>query len=327
MYYVYEWFIVETGEVIYVGKGTGRRYKVRKHNRLFNEMIRRFECDSRIVKEFGTEREAFEFEFVRINEMHECGQCVCNIHNGGYGGTVEWWTDELLAHYSEINVMKSEEQRKRMSDNNPMKDKKIAEKTNSRKRKAVIIGEREYPSIKAVCEAYHTSSEVVATWCKKGVNAKGEKCKYKGLDQVDFTDKRYNKGGSRAVVYKDVRYECIKDFAIAIGIGERTASEWLKRGFNPDGIPCRYENDARELVFINKHVARNKAKSKPVIVNGVEYKSCEEASKALGIAKTTIYSYLQGIRKSTKYICKYGNQQPSRGNTDDSTPEGSTTNR
>lgn len=52
MYYVYEWFIVETGEVIYVGKGTGRRYKVRKHNRLFNEMIRRFECDSRIVKEF-----------------------------------------------------------------------------------------------------------------------------------------------------------------------------------------------------------------------------------------------------------------------------------
>ena len=129
MYYVYEWFIVETGEVIYVGKGTGRRYKVRKHNRLFNEMIRRFECDSRIVKEFGTEREAFEFEFVRINEMHERGQCVCNIHNGGYGGTVEWWTDELRAHYSEINVMKSEEQRKRMSENNPMKDKKIAEKT------------------------------------------------------------------------------------------------------------------------------------------------------------------------------------------------------
>lgn len=36
MFYVYEWFIKETNEVIYVGKGKGKRYKVRKHNRLFD---------------------------------------------------------------------------------------------------------------------------------------------------------------------------------------------------------------------------------------------------------------------------------------------------
>ena len=327
MYYVYEWFIVETGEVIYLGKGSGRRYKVRKHNRLFNEMIRRFNCDSRIVREFETEREAFDYEFVRVNEMRDSGQCVCNIHNGGYGGTVEWWTDEMRAHYSETNVMKSEEQRKRMSANNPMKDKATAEKTNAKKRKAIIVGEREYPSIKMVCDVYHTSPQVIATWCRKGVNAIGEKCRYKDSEQVEFSDKRYNKGGSRAVVYKGIRYECIKDFANEIEIGERTASEWLKRGFNPDGIPCRYENDTRNLVYVNRHTVRNKAKSKSVIVNGVEYRSVEEASDSLHIAKTTIYAYLQGRRKSTKYICKYGNQQPSRGNTDNSTPEGSTTNR
>lgn len=30
MFYVYEWFIVETGEIFYVGKGTGKRYQVKK---------------------------------------------------------------------------------------------------------------------------------------------------------------------------------------------------------------------------------------------------------------------------------------------------------
>ena len=52
MFYVYEWFIKETNEVIYVGKGCGRRYKVTKHNKFFNDMIKRFDCDSRIIKEF-----------------------------------------------------------------------------------------------------------------------------------------------------------------------------------------------------------------------------------------------------------------------------------
>lgn len=31
MFYVYEWYIVDTGEIIYVGKGKGNRYKVRKN--------------------------------------------------------------------------------------------------------------------------------------------------------------------------------------------------------------------------------------------------------------------------------------------------------
>ena len=35
MFYVYEWFIKETDEIIYVGKGCRNRYKVRKHNRFF----------------------------------------------------------------------------------------------------------------------------------------------------------------------------------------------------------------------------------------------------------------------------------------------------
>ena len=39
MFYVYEWFIKESGKVFYVGKGHKNRYKVRKHNKLFNYIL------------------------------------------------------------------------------------------------------------------------------------------------------------------------------------------------------------------------------------------------------------------------------------------------
>lgn len=319
MYYVYEWYIVESGEVIYVGKGCRNRYKVKKHNKLFNEMIKRFHCESRILKQFNDEKEAFEYEFLRINEMKNIGQCVCNIYNGGFGGSGEWWTEELRKKYSENNVMKSEKQRKRMSDNNPMKDKIIAEKNNRKKRKAVVIGNNEYPSILIACQAYNTTSDVIATWCKKGINRYGEICHYKGQKQIEFTDKRYNKGGSKSVVYKNVTYESIKDFAYDIGISETTANSWLKRGFSPDGIPCRYKDDNREIEFINRYTKRNKDKARTVIINNIEYSSCEMASKQLHIPKSTLYKYLKGTSHNPKYCCEYGNQKPRRRNTDNST--------
>lgn len=326
MYYVYEWYIKDTDEIIYVGKGTRNRYKVRKHNKLFNEMIRRFECDSRIVKEFKTEKEAFDYEYERINTLKEKNECVCNIHKGGYGGSTEWWNEELRKRYSEKNVMKSEYQRERMSKSNPMKDPVIAEKTNGQKRKAVIIGDIEYRSIKEAHIALNVTTETIVLWCNKGINSLGQKCRYKGKPQVEYEGKRYNKGGSKSVVYQGIEYECVKDFAVAIGIAENTAHSWLRRGYNPDGIPCRYKNDNRELYYENRFVKRNKARAKTVIVNGIEYKSCLDASQKLNIPKTTLYSYLQGRKYNPKCICKYGNQQPSQGNTDKSTLKGPETN-
>ena len=91
MFYVYEWYVVESGEIFYVGKGTRNRYKVRKHNKFFNDFITRYNCDSRIIKEFKTEKEAFEYEYERINELKCIGQCVCNIYKGG---TDIWMKEE-----------------------------------------------------------------------------------------------------------------------------------------------------------------------------------------------------------------------------------------
>ena len=101
MFYVYEWFNVNSGEVIYVGKGTKRRYKVRKHNKLFNELISKVPCDSRIIAEFPSEEEAFLYEQERIAFLKSKGECECNIYKGGFGGSVADWSDDKRKQYSE----------------------------------------------------------------------------------------------------------------------------------------------------------------------------------------------------------------------------------
>ena len=328
MYYVYEFYDVNTNEILYVGKGCGNRYKTRYgRNKLLTEKLNKSACDSRIIKYFDSEKDAFDYEYQRINKLKSEGQCTCNIHCGGAGGSGEYWTDELRKEYSENNVMKNPEQRKRMSKNNPMKNFEVAKRVASQKSRPVIINGIEYSSIKEACEKLHTTTETIRLWCNKGINSNGELCRYKDQEQAIFTDKRYNKGGSKAVIYQGIRYEAIIDLAKALNRGETTIHTWLKRGFSPDGIPCRYEDDTRELVFENRHIKRNKAKAKRVIINGIYYKSCEEASDKLNIPKSTLYSYLNGSKHNPDFICKYDDQQPSQENVSKSILEGSETNR
>lgn len=319
MYYVYEWYIVNTNEVIYVGKGTGRRYRVRKHNKFFNDMICRYKCDSRIVKEFEDEKDAFEYEFERVRELKAKGECVCNIYDGGFGGTTSWWTEEERQRYSEKNVMKSREQRKRMSHDNPMKKKEIAQKTNSKKMRAVIIGDKEYPSVKSVCEKYGVSISTVQGWCWNGRTTDGQTCRYK--DNKSISEYHHvNNGQPKTITYLGNHYASSAELGRMVGISQTTASRWCRQGRDNKGNPCRYDDDIRQ------NVDSSKQKLIPIIVNGVPYNSKEQASRALGITTYTLTQYLNGKKKDGKYICKYGNQQPSQGNFDDSTLEGSTTN-
>jgi hypothetical protein len=116
-------------------------------------------------------------EYIRINELKEKGQCICNIYEGGTGGTTSWWTDDLRKKYSENNVMKSEKQRERMKKNNPMSNNNIAEKTNGQKRRKVIIGNITYKSIKDAKQILGVSYSNLITWNKKGITPNGEKIK------------------------------------------------------------------------------------------------------------------------------------------------------
>lgn len=62
-FYVYEWFIKETGEIFYVGKGRGNRYKEFHEHAYEAEKIREiYETDTRFVVTGLTEEEAIELE-------------------------------------------------------------------------------------------------------------------------------------------------------------------------------------------------------------------------------------------------------------------------
>ncbi|PDZ04053.1 DNA polymerase III subunit epsilon [Bacillus cereus] len=62
-FYVYEWFIKKTGEIFYVGKGRGNRYKEYHARAYVAEKIReQYETDSRFVATGLTEDEAIELE-------------------------------------------------------------------------------------------------------------------------------------------------------------------------------------------------------------------------------------------------------------------------
>ena len=179
MFYIYEWYIENTNEVIYVGKGTKNRYKVRKHNYMFNEFLKRFNCNSRIIEYYENEQEAFTAETERISEFKSIGQCVCNINTGGRGGLSEHWTPEKRQKYSEKNVMKSAKQRKRMSKNNPMKNPEIAEKVARQIRKPVIVDGQYFESVTSAAE-YIGTWDLYLTRCLKEKQGfcKGHKCEY-----------------------------------------------------------------------------------------------------------------------------------------------------
>lgn len=53
MFYVYEWYIIDTNEIFYIGKGKDKRYKITsKRNKLFTDTIQKYNCNSRIIKYF-----------------------------------------------------------------------------------------------------------------------------------------------------------------------------------------------------------------------------------------------------------------------------------
>ena len=242
MFYVYEWYVVESGEIFYVGKGTRNRYKVRKHNKFFNDFITRYNCDSRIIKEFKTEKEAFEYEYERINELKCIGQCVCNIYEGGTGGTVEWWTEEKKEKYSKNNVMKSKKQRARMSANNPMKNAEIAKKVGLKHKKKICIGSKVYEGIIDVCKEYSVNSKAVSYWLERGYSREELPCYYYG-QEIPNVVLRKHKANMKSVIVDYKEFESLKLASKYIGSKVNNLSTALCKGKTTyKGHSIRYGN-------------------------------------------------------------------------------------
>lgn len=241
MFYVYEWFVKESGEVFYVGKGTKNRYKVKKHNKFFNDFIKRYDCDSRIIKTFEREQDAFAYEFERVNELKAIGQCVCNIYQGGLGGTTSWWTDEMRDIYSKKNVMKSEEQRKRMSKNNPMKNKEIAQKVNKKNKRKVCVGDNVYDGVIDVAKVYGIRDTAIQYWIQRGYSSDFKPCYYYGED-VPQIKLRNHITNTKKVYIDGILFDTVKEAAQSINTDPSVLVRALKANRTCKGHICKYDN-------------------------------------------------------------------------------------
>jgi len=84
MYYVYEYYIVETGEVFYVGKGKNYRYSaLTSRSRGFTEVYNSNKCEVRFVKKGLSNNEALLCEKERIDELKKTNQAKRNFIDGG----------------------------------------------------------------------------------------------------------------------------------------------------------------------------------------------------------------------------------------------------
>lgn len=85
-FYVYEYFIKETDEVFYVGKGRKNRYReLHNRNKYFNNVMEKYDCDVRLIHERLTNEEACLKEKELIQKRWDIGQARCNFTAGGTG--------------------------------------------------------------------------------------------------------------------------------------------------------------------------------------------------------------------------------------------------
>jgi hypothetical protein len=86
IFYVYEWYNKDTGEVFYVGKGKKNRYKnTTQRNDYFKNYYNKHKksCRVRIIKNKMTEEQSLLYEKETIAKYREINQVKCNLTEGG----------------------------------------------------------------------------------------------------------------------------------------------------------------------------------------------------------------------------------------------------
>lgn len=83
-WYVYEWYLIDTEEVFYVGQGTLGRYKtIKGRPQEFIDIYENNKCDVRIIVDNITQEDSWDLEEKQIARRLKEGHPLVNIHKGG----------------------------------------------------------------------------------------------------------------------------------------------------------------------------------------------------------------------------------------------------
>lgn len=146
-FYVYEWFVINTNKVFYVGKGTGNRMNVLyNRNIYFKNVYNKYDCDVRVYKDNLSEEKAYAIEEERIAELWDKGEAQCNLTEGGTGfASGELNPTVQNPHYGDSNGMHTQNI-DFTGENNPFYGRKHSRETkkkisDARKGKGGLPGE------------------------------------------------------------------------------------------------------------------------------------------------------------------------------------------
>lgn len=238
MFYVYEWFIKNTNEIFYVGKGCGKRYLVKNRNDIFNKIISENDCDVKIIAYFEKEEDAFNFEEEKIKYLKSLGQAKANKDYGGNGGVSSVWTDEMRKRMSENNPMKDEKQRKRMSEHNPMQNQASVLKMIKSKSKEIVIDGKNYNSVKEASQILKVCPETIYKWISRGYNTEGKSCYYKEKGPKNFN---YKKTTSKPLYLDDKYFSSLREACNFLKVKDTSAlCRALKNNKPYKGYICKY---------------------------------------------------------------------------------------
>lgn len=338
-FYVYEYYIISTNTVFYVGKGTGKRYKnTWARNDDFKRIIEenKENYDVRIVKYFDNEDDSFAYENELIAFYRDKLKLnLCNKNYGGLGGVSGVWTEEKRKYQSVHNPMKAEEQRERMRKNNPSKNPETFKKKAIKNGTVILFYGKKYYTFKELADAWGvTQNTVSVSWRnrlelvqklvssptnKNGPFTEEEKESIKnGLLRAEWDKKpKYTKGNGFSIFGVD--YISKKQATEILQVDKGTILKWKEREKEilekyPEikGVQRPLTNKEKYRIghTSSKAIISHKKRTKRPIINDIEYDNVNLAGEALNIPPNTIRYRCDSPNFPNYYFLD--NQQPSQ---------------
>lgn len=157
LFYVYAHKKKTTGEIFYIGKGRGERYRSKSgRSNHWRNIVKKHGCKAEILGLFESESDAYAFEIHAIKSYREDGKKLCNIYPGGEGRLAGWnHSDEIKEKFRQAKLGKPQSkdhaEKSRTARKGKKNSKEHIEKTVAPKRKPVINSDGE--KFASACDA------------------------------------------------------------------------------------------------------------------------------------------------------------------------------